>query len=368
MLDGVEDAEEEAHEAVDLDGEILQNVAASSKSLPGINKLRLLKDRWEIVKDDTGEICKVIRHHCIPRKALFTPSQARGLTEVDSKQLAGRRETEVRYITGEIHRDVSDWRAADAGNKLLKGTWIGKTVFQIQGKEEVRVCALATTGDSIDLAKVLKAGWESNAKEVRELCYGRKSIARSDPEFGKIVRLLLNEESVTPSEIILQFGFNRVRANRYSESSETIYFLLGKQEKTIKLVECGEDKSTEDFVLALTIKILIVESIEESIFKISRLPQGMQDEFRFKDKLIDIKPEVLIAAGLEDYLVRAIKKEYSGLLQKVQNNGGTVAQIYEEGVECKQEEGGGRLINDLPKLSDYLAKIKVRGVLDGSQE
>lgn len=227
---------------------------------------------------------------------------------------------------------------------------------------------MAATGESLDITKSLKAGWESAGERVKEICKGRKAIARSDPEFKQIISILLNEDSVTPSEIILQIGFNRVRASRVSESSETIYFLLSKEGRGVKIVKCGEDKDTEDLIVAIIIKVLVTESVGDSIFRIDRLPASLQAEFKFRDKVVDVKPQMLLAAGLGEHVVSAIKKEYHGLLVKIQNNGGTVAQIYHEGMESKEEEGAGRLIFDLPKLSDFLAKIKARGVFDGSTE
>lgn len=66
----------------------------------------------------------------------------------------------------------------------MPGSWIGKTIFEIRGKEAPRICALAATGEAVDITKSLKTGWENTGEELKKICSGRKAIARSDPEFG----------------------------------------------------------------------------------------------------------------------------------------------------------------------------------------
>lgn len=127
-------------------------------------------------------MCRVIRHHRIPRRALFTPAKARG--GADSKILSSRREAEVKCTSGEVEREVSGWRNLELSHKLMKGAWIGRTIFEIKRKDAVRICALATSGETVDISRSLKAGWETKGEDIRKICEGRKAIARSDPEFG----------------------------------------------------------------------------------------------------------------------------------------------------------------------------------------
>lgn len=106
IMNGDAEEKDEAHEAVDL---LEGDEAASpvdSKSVMGIQKLMLLQDSWELVKNQDGEVCQLIRHHKIPRRALFTPGKARG--GLAAQELSSRRETEMKYVSGKIEREVSD--------------------------------------------------------------------------------------------------------------------------------------------------------------------------------------------------------------------------------------------------------------------
>lgn len=58
---------------------------------------------------------------------------------MEASKLSSQRETEVRYLSGEIEREYSDWRSASGSNRAMSGAWIGKTIFTLREKEVPKI-------------------------------------------------------------------------------------------------------------------------------------------------------------------------------------------------------------------------------------
>lgn len=56
ILSGEKENVDEAQEAVDLSGGVINDQSASSEKAPAIHKLKLLQDNWELVKNSSGEV------------------------------------------------------------------------------------------------------------------------------------------------------------------------------------------------------------------------------------------------------------------------------------------------------------------------
>ena len=84
------------------------------------------EDEWDV----QGNVWK--RVHRQPRRTLFTPCRVRGAPP--SRALTGARVTRGKYLhDGESFEIVDQWTARGTAHAVLKGAWVGESVFFEKG-------------------------------------------------------------------------------------------------------------------------------------------------------------------------------------------------------------------------------------------
>ena len=82
------------------------------------------EDYWE---QDDGQL---VRHHRVPRRALFSPSGVAGCPS-PSKRLSSKRVSNINFINGKHQTLEDDWRSAEAPRFAFSQLWTGTTTFQL---------------------------------------------------------------------------------------------------------------------------------------------------------------------------------------------------------------------------------------------
>ena len=83
-----------------------------------------LEDYWEM------EDNKVVRHHRVPRRALFTPSGVAGCPS-PPKRLSSKRISNINFVNGKHQILEDDWRSAEAPRFAFSQLWTGTTTFHL---------------------------------------------------------------------------------------------------------------------------------------------------------------------------------------------------------------------------------------------
>ena len=81
------------------------------------------EDFWEDLEDS------VVRHHRVPRRALFTPTGVSGCPSPTSK-LTSQRTTKMTFLQGSTQVFSDNWRSAEAPKYAFTKLWKGTTTFQ----------------------------------------------------------------------------------------------------------------------------------------------------------------------------------------------------------------------------------------------
>ncbi|CAE7610819.1 TY4B-J [Symbiodinium sp. CCMP2456] len=89
------------------------------------------KEDWWEFREAAGIL---IRHHEVPRKALFRPTSSNGCP-VHPAKLRDTRVTDVKYVGGGVETETSDWQGPKSGARALPVSWTGTSRFQISTAE-----------------------------------------------------------------------------------------------------------------------------------------------------------------------------------------------------------------------------------------
>ena len=81
------------------------------------------EDYWEDFPD------YVVRHHRVPRRALFNPTGVSGCP-VPTAKLQSQRDTKLHFLQGHQEELSDNWRNSDAPHFAFHKLWIGTTTFQ----------------------------------------------------------------------------------------------------------------------------------------------------------------------------------------------------------------------------------------------
>ena len=102
------------------------------------NSTRVLAAKKKEVSDDWWEFREssgvLIRHHITPRTTLFRPTSWNGCP-ISPAILDVTRVTEVKYVSGGVDTETSDWQGPQSGSRALERPWTGRTTFTISTAE-----------------------------------------------------------------------------------------------------------------------------------------------------------------------------------------------------------------------------------------
>ncbi|CAE7274874.1 TY4B-J [Symbiodinium sp. CCMP2592] len=110
--------------------ELLEQVGNVSPAAKAAKKKEVSDDWWEF-RESTGVL---VRHHVTPRMSLFRPTSWNGCPVPPSK-LDYTRVTEVKYVSGGVDTETSDWHGPQSGSRVLEKLWTGRTMFRISTAE-----------------------------------------------------------------------------------------------------------------------------------------------------------------------------------------------------------------------------------------
>ena len=94
-------------------------------------KKKEVSDDWWEFREGTGVL---IRHHMTPRNTLFRPTSWNGCP-IPPGKLDYTRVTEVKYISGGVETETSDWHGPQSGARSLDRVWTGRSTFRISAAE-----------------------------------------------------------------------------------------------------------------------------------------------------------------------------------------------------------------------------------------
>ncbi|CAE7845175.1 GIP, partial [Symbiodinium necroappetens] len=96
----------------------------------GAKKKEISDDWWEF-RESSGVL---IRHHVTPRTVLFRPTSWNGCP-ISPSVLDYTRVTEVKYMSGGVDTETSDWHGPQSGSRALERPWTGCTMFTVSTAE-----------------------------------------------------------------------------------------------------------------------------------------------------------------------------------------------------------------------------------------
>ena len=94
-------------------------------------KKKEVSDDWWEFRESAGVL---IRHHVTPRTVLFRPTAWNGFP-ISPHMLDYTRVTEVKYVSGGVDTETSDWHGPQSGARALDRTWTGRTTFTVSTAE-----------------------------------------------------------------------------------------------------------------------------------------------------------------------------------------------------------------------------------------
>eukprot|EP00435_Cladocopium_sp_Y103_P075971 s33_g71.t1 len=99
--------------------------AATSWSSPELEELRQLPGVFAVPED------AIIRHHRVPRRALFVPTGVAGCPQKPSS-LSSHRITNMKFLKGTVQTMEDNWRTTAMPRQTMASEWTGSTTFPIQ--------------------------------------------------------------------------------------------------------------------------------------------------------------------------------------------------------------------------------------------
>ena len=94
-------------------------------------KKKEVSDDWWEFRESAGVL---IRHHVTPRTTLFRPTAWNGCP-ISPSVLDYTRVTEVKYVSGGVETETSDWHGLQSGSRALERLWTGRTTFTVSPAE-----------------------------------------------------------------------------------------------------------------------------------------------------------------------------------------------------------------------------------------
>ena len=94
-------------------------------------KKKEVSDDWWEFRESAGVL---IRHHVTPRTTLFRPTAWNGCP-ISPSMLDYTRVTEVKYVSGGVDTETSDWHGPQSGALALERLWTGRTTFTLSTAE-----------------------------------------------------------------------------------------------------------------------------------------------------------------------------------------------------------------------------------------
>ena len=94
-------------------------------------KKKEVSDDWWEFRESAGVL---IRHHVTPRATLFRPTAWNGCP-ISPSVLDYTRVTEVKYVSGGVDTETSDWHGPQSGSRALERSWTGRTTFTVSPAE-----------------------------------------------------------------------------------------------------------------------------------------------------------------------------------------------------------------------------------------
>ena len=94
-------------------------------------KKKEVSDDWWEFRESAGVL---IRHHVTPRTTLFRPTAWNGCP-ISPHMLDYTRVTEVKYVSGGVDTETSDWHGPQSGARALERLWTGRTTFTVSTAE-----------------------------------------------------------------------------------------------------------------------------------------------------------------------------------------------------------------------------------------
>ena len=121
---GLEIPHEESDE--DLFGDVFEDQPQAKAA-----KKKEVSDDWWEFREASGVL---IRHHVTPRTTLFRPTSWNGCP-IPPAKLDYTRVTEVKFVSGGVDTETSDWHGPQSGARALERPWTGRTTFTISTAE-----------------------------------------------------------------------------------------------------------------------------------------------------------------------------------------------------------------------------------------